>query len=50
MDMKLIKLCKHQIIWDEINKTMVFPITKYGYCIICGSSCKKVGGKIIWED
>ncbi len=47
--MKLNK-CKHEIIWDETNKTMVSPITKYGYCIKCGNSCKKINRKIIWDD
>jgi len=49
MVMKLNK-CKHEIVWDNQNKNMVSPITKYGYCIICGKSCEKIDGKIIWKD
>lgn len=42
--------CNHEIIWSDKIKVMTSPITKFGYCVKCNKSCKKVGDEIIWQD
>lgn len=37
----------HEIVWINV-KTMTEPDVKYGYCKICGKSCKKIENEIIW--